>query len=241
MKLLTVFLLVLSLLGIGAFAQTDTGNVQINLGTADKFALLGASGITNTSAQTYIIGDVGSYPTPAITGLKQSQVSGHLYLQSNLVTAEAQKGLAVAYDEAADAPCGTDLTGKDLGAMKLIPGVYCFSSSAGLTGTLTLDAHGNPNPQWIFQIGTTLTTATSSKVVLNLSGKGGRGCNVYWQVGSSATVGTKSTFVGIIMASKSITLNGGVLRGKALASHGAVTMSTQETVNGLTCLGPCQD
>src|SRR5579864_5562306 len=171
MKLLTISLLVLSSFGIGAQAQTETAVVKINLGTADNFALLGGSGITNVSAQTYIIGDVGSSPTPAITGLKNSQVKGHLYRKSSPVTAQAQKDLTVAYDEAAGAKCGTDLTGKDLGGMSLGPGVYCFSSSAGLTGTLTLDAHGNPDSQWVFQIGSTLTTATNSKVVLVIGHK----------------------------------------------------------------------
>jgi len=241
MKLLTISVVVLSLFGIGAYAQTDSDTLKINLGTADKFALLGGSGITNVSAQTYIIGDVGSSPTPKITGLKQSQVKGHLYLKANPATAQAQKDLTVAYNEVAGAPCGTDLTGKDLGGMRLRPGVYCFSSSAGLTGTLTLDAHGNPESQWIFQIGSTLTTATNSKVVLVLGHKPPpwrralRGCNIYWQVGSSATIGTSSTFVGKILALTSITLNGGTLRGKSLARNGAVTMSTQETVDGPPC------
>lgn len=243
MKLLTISLLALSLSGIAAHAQTDAAAVKIDLGTADNFALLGASGITNVSAQTYIIGAVGSSPTPTITGLTQSQVKGHLYLKSSPVTAKAQKDLTVAYDEAAGAPCGTDLTGKDLGGMRLGPGVYCFSSSAGLTGTLTLDAHGNPNSQWVFQIGSTLTTASNSKVKMVLGGmqpqplwsKGLRGCNVYWQVGSSATIGTDHIFVGKILALTSITLNGGTFRGKSLARNGAITMSAQETVDGPPC------
>jgi len=243
MKVFTISLLALSLLGIAAHAQTDAAAVKINLGTADKFALLGGSGITNVSAQTYIIGDVGSSPTPAITGLTQSQVKGRLFLTASPVTAHAQKDLTVAYNEATGAPCGTDLTGKDLGGMRLGPGVYCFSSSAGLTGTVTLDAHGNPNSQWIFQIGSTLTTATNSKVKMVLGqnlpqplwAKGLRGCNVYWQVGSSATIGTGSIFVGKILALTSITLNGGTFRGKGLARNGAITMSAQETVDGPPC------
>jgi len=243
MKVFTISLLALSLLGIAAHAQTDAAAVKINLGTADKFALLGASGITNVSAHTYIIGDVGSSPTPTITGLTQSQVKGHLYLTSSPVTAKAQTDLTVAYNEAADAKCGTDLTGKDLGGMRLGPGVYCFSSSAGLTGTVTLDAHGNPNSQWVFQIGSTLTTASNSKVAMVLGHaqpyplweKGLRGCNVYWQVGSSATIGTGSIFVGKILANTSITLNGGTFRGKGLASNGAITMSAHETVDGPPC------
>jgi len=243
MKLLAISVVVVSLLGVGVCAQSDDAAVKINLGTADKFALLGASGITNVSAHTYIIGDVGSSPTPAITGLKRSQVKGRLFLKASPVTAQAQKDLTVAYNEAADAKCGTDLTGKDLNGMRLGPGVYCFSSSAGLTGSVTLDAHGNPNSQWVFQIGSTLTTASNSKVVMVLGHnqpeplweKGLRGCNVYWQVGSSATIGTGSIFVGKILALTSITLNGGTFRGKGLASTGAITMSARETVDGPPC------
>jgi hypothetical protein len=100
---------------------------------------------------------------------------------------------------------------------------------------LKLDAQGNSNAQWIFQIGTTLTTAPNSKVLVNLAGKGGRGCNVYWQVGSSATVGKGSIVVGKMMALTSVTLNGGVLRGKALARNGAISISAQETVDGPKC------
>ena len=182
--------------------------MKINLGTADNFALLAGASITNVSSGTYIIGDVGSSPTCTVTGLTQSQVKGRLFLKSSPVTNKAQKDLTVGYIQAEDAKCGTDLTGKDLGGMRLGPGVYCFSSSAGLTGTLTLDAHGNPDSQWIFQIGSTLTTATNSEVVMVLGHaqphplweKGLRGCNVYWQVGSSATIGTSNTFVGKILA-----------------------------------------
>jgi hypothetical protein len=236
MKLLTISVVVVSLLGIGAHAQTDTDAVKINLGTADKFALLGGSGITNVSAHTFIIGNVGSSPTPTVKGIKPSQVKGHLYIKSSPVTAAAQRGLTTAYNQAAGAQCGTTLTGQDLGGMKLLPGVYCFASDAQLTGTLTLNAQGNPNAQWIFQMGTTLTTAKNSKVVLKLGGKGGRGCNVYWQVGSSATVGKGSIFVGKILASTSVTLNGGVLRGKALARNAAITISAPETVDGPGCV-----
>jgi hypothetical protein len=229
MKLITISLLALSLSGIGAYARTDTDTVKINLGTADKFALLGGSGITNVSAHTFIMGDVGSSPTPTVKGIKPSQVKGQLYLKSSPVTAAAQRDLTTAYNQAAAAHCGTVLTGVNLGGKNLIPGVYCFATAAQLTGTLKLDAQGNPNAQWIFQMGTTLTTATNSKVLVNLGGKGGRGCNVYWQVGSSATVGKGSIFVGKIMALSSITLNGGTLRGKALARNAAITISTQET------------
>jgi hypothetical protein len=220
------------------------------MGTADNFGVLAGSGITNVSAATKIQGDVGSSPTPSVTGITQSQVTGTLYLSADPATAQAQTDLTTAYNDAASAPCGTDLTGVDLGGLTLVPGVYCFSSSAQLTGTLTLDAQGSRTSQWIFQIGSTLTTASNSKVMVTNTGGSQpgrqqppppmplqcqRGCNIYWQIGSSATIGTGSNFMGIMMALTSITLNGGIDHGKALARNGAVTMSAQETVYG----GPC--
>jgi type VI secretion system secreted protein VgrG len=241
-KFLVALLLTVFSLEIGALAQTT-----ITLGTADDFALLGGSAITNAGgALTYIIGDVGSSPTPAVTGLTQSQVAGMLFLAASPVTAAAQKGLTVGYDQAEAAPCTINLTGEDLGGMTLGPGVYCFSSSAQLTGALKLDAYGNADAQWIFQIGSTLTTASDSTVSIVLGHAAGneatplwkkelRGGNVYWQVGSSATIGTGNVFLGQILAHVSITLDGGTLKGKALASTGAVTMSDQETVNGPSC------
>lgn len=229
-------------------AQSTNAQTVVNLGTAGNFGVLAGSGITNVSAATRIIGDAGSSPTPTVTGLTQSQVKGILYLTADPATAQAQTDLTTAYNEAAGAPCGTDLTGVDLGGLTLVPGVYCFSSSAQLTGMLTLDAQGNSNSEWIFQIGSTLTTASSSAVI-ELNGGDGkqetkqvppwlqreRGCYVYWQIGSSATIGTGSNFEGNILALTSITLNGGIYHGKALARNGAVTMSAQQKVNG----GPC--
>jgi len=236
MKLLAISLLALSLSGIGAYAQTGSATETINLGTADKFALLGGTGISNVSAHTFIIGDVGSAPTPTVKGIKPAQVKGQLYLKASPVTAKAQRGLTTAYNQAKGAHCGTILTGVNLGGKDLIPGVYCFATAAQLTGTLKLNAQGDSNAQWIFQMGTTLTTAPNSKVVVNLSGKGARGCNVYWQVGSSATVGKGSIFVGKILALTSVTLDGGTLRGKALARNGAISISAQETVDGPPCV-----
>lgn len=241
LKFVMALLLVVSSLAITAFSQTT-----INLGTADNFGLLGASSVTNVSAHTYIIGDVGSSPTPTITGLTQSQVDGTLYLVADPATSQAQTDLTVGYLQAANAPCDQDLTGQDLGGLTLGPGVYCFSSSAGLTGTLTLDAFGKTKgAQWIFKMGSTLTTASNSVVLVKgghkkrgpkpLWASGLRGCNVYWQVGSSATIGTGSKFVGKILALTSITLNGGTLKGKALASNGAISITDRETVDGPPC------
>jgi Ice-binding-like len=228
----TLVLVVVGLLASSAFAKSPGANVAINLGTATNFGLLAGSGITNASAATFITGDVGSSPTPTVTGLTASQVNGTLYTAPNPATAQAQADLIVGYNEAAGASCGTDLTGTDLGGLTLVPGVYCFTSSALLTGTLTLDGQGNANAQWVFQIGSTLTTATNSSVSLI---NGAVNCNVFWQIGSSATIQTNTTFVGNIMALTSITLDGGTLNGRALARNGAVTISAQETVTAIPC------
>lgn len=117
-----------------------------------------------------------------------------------------------------------------MGDLTLTPGVYCFNTSAGMTGDLVLDALGNPNAIWIFQIGSTLTTATDSSVVLTNGGQGG---NVYWQVGSSATIQTRTQFKGNILASGSITCNAGAsLFGRALALNGGVTLDTNGSPSG---------
>ncbi len=162
----------------------------------------------------------------------------HWYTAPSAVTAGAQSDLTIAYNAAAGAACNTNLTGQDLGGKTLVPGVYCFSSSVGLTGTLTLDAQGDPNAQWIFQIGSTLITATNSSVLLI---NGASPCNVFWQVGSSATIETNNIFAGNIMALTSITLNGGALTGRALARNGAVTISNSEVVVSGVCVPshPC--
>jgi type VI secretion system secreted protein VgrG len=119
--------------------------------------------------------------------------------------------------------CGTDLTGQDLGGKTLTPGVYCFSSSAGLTGILTLDGQSNPDAVFVFRIGSTLTTAMNAFVsAIN----GVQNTNVYWQVGSSATLGSGTILKGNIVALTSITLNTSVaVEGRALARNGAVTMN----------------
>jgi hypothetical protein len=126
------------------------------------------------------------------------------------------------------------MTGLDLGGKTLIAGVYCFSSSAQLTGTLTLDAQGNANAVFIFKIGSTLTTASGSSVLLI---NGGTLCNVFWQVGSSATLGTTTSFAGNILALTSITLTtGATVTGRALARNGAVTLDTN-TVTAICTSG----
>jgi len=233
--LLASAFLSLSLVAVNACAA------PINLGTAAPFGLLGGSGVTNAVPGTVVQGNVGSAPTPAITGFPPGVVVGTLYTTPNAVTAQAQSDLTAAYLAAAGAPCPPThaLTGIDLGtftaANPLLPGVYCFSSSAFLTGTLALDAQGDPTAQWIFQIGSTLITATNANVLLL---NGASPCNVFWQVGESATIQTNTDFVGNIMALTSITLNGGTLEGRALARNGAVTISGSQFVNSVCVPSP---
>jgi hypothetical protein len=194
------------------------------LGSAGTFAVLAGSTVTNTGATTTIQGDVGVSPGAAIVGIPAGQPNpGAIYAAVPPAPA-AQTDLTTAYNDLAGRACGTNLTSLDLGGMTLPPGVYCFNTSAGLTGTLTLDGQGNPNAVFVFQIGSTLTTASSSAV--NLIG-GAQDQNVYWQIGSSATLGTDTAFQGTIVALSSITLNSGAsLSGRALARNGAVTLDT---------------
>ncbi len=202
-----------------AFASTS----HINLGTTEAFALLSAETLTNTGASV-ITGDLGLYPGLSVTGFPPGTLVGTQYL-GDAVAEQAQMDLTTAYLQAAGEACDTDLTGQDLGGLTLLPGAYCFSSSAQLTGTLTLDAAGDPNAVFLIQIGSTLTTASASSVVFT---NGGRGDNLFWQVGMSATLGTTTTFTGTILAHTSITLNTGanVGCGRLLAQSGAITLDT---------------
>jgi hypothetical protein len=208
-------------LGLNAYAQAPS------LNSAGNFAVLAGAGITNADSGTTIAGDVGSYPTPAVMGLSATQVTGTLYTAANAVLTKAQSDLTAAYLDAAGRSSCTPLTGALGGATNpnLGPGVYCFSSAAELNGTLTLT--GSSTDVWIFQIGTTLTTATGASVAF---AGGASPCNVFWQVGTSATIQTGNSFAGTIMALTSITLNGGTLAGRALAQNGSVTISGQETI-----------
>ncbi len=193
------------------------------LATAESFAVLGGSTVTNTGPTT-IVGDVGISPGLAVTGFPPAMVTGGAIHAGDAVALQAQGDLTRAYNTLAGQSCSRDLTGQDLGGLTLTPGVYCFSSSAQLTGALTLDAQGDASSVFVFQIRSTLTTAGNASVLVK---NGARSCNAFWQVGSSATLGTGTQFVGSILALTSISLTTGVqVFGRALARNGAVTMDT---------------
>jgi hypothetical protein len=195
-----------------------------SLGGAATFVILGGSTVTNTGVTTTIVGDVGVSPGAAITGIPAGQPTGGSIHAADAVAATAQADLTTAYNALAGKACNVTLTGIDLGGLTLSGGTYCFSTSAGLTGTLTLNALGNADEVFVFQIGSTLTTAASSAIVL---AGGAQAKNVFFQVGSSATLGTGTAFEGNIVALSSITLNtNATLTGRALARNGAVTMDT---------------
>lgn len=194
-----------------------------SLGAAQSFAVLGASTVTNTGP-TVVNGDLGVSPGSAVTGFPPGTVTGGAMHVADAVALQAQNDTATAFVSLENQPCDLMLTGQDLGGKTLTPGVYCYTSSAQLTGTLTLDAQGNANAVFIFKTGSTLTTASASTVQMINSGSP---CNVFWQVGSSATIGTTTTFVGNILARNSISLTTGAsVAGRALARTAAVTMDT---------------
>jgi len=200
------------------------------LGTAGTFAVLAGSTVTNTGPTT-VSGDLGVSPGTAVTGFPPGLVSGVIHA-GDAVATQAQTDVTTAYNNAAGQPCNVTLTGQDLGGQTLTPGVYCFASSAQLTGQLTLDDQGNPSSVFIFQIGSTLTTASNaSVVVINTTGAQPCGSPIFWQVGSSATLGTNTSFTGNILALASITLQTGtVTNGGLYARTGAVTLDTNTVV-----------
>jgi hypothetical protein len=193
-----------------------------SLGAAASFAVLGYSTVTNTGLSS-ITGNLGVSPGTAVTGFPPGTLTGAIY--TGVAAAPAQSAVTTAYNALGVQACTSDLTGQDLGGLTLTPGVYCFDSSAQLTGILHLDANTDPLPVWVFKIGSTLTTApNNASVVFDNTGSS---CNVFWQVGSSATLDTGALFKGNILALTAITMNNGAtLQGRSLARNGAVTMDT---------------
>jgi type VI secretion system secreted protein VgrG len=205
----------------------QAAQLPVNLNTAGSFTILGASTVTNTGF-TIVNGNVGISPGSAVTGFPPGTVVGGALHVADGPAGTAQSDLTAAYIDAAGRTLPAVVAG-DLGGLTLPPGLYKSTSSLGITGVLTLDGQGNSNSVFIFQVGSGLTTATSSQVVLI---GGAQAANIFWQVGSSATLGTYSIFNGTIMAQASVSIaTGAALNGRALARTGAVTLDSNTGIN----------
>lgn len=227
-KISTLFIVCLLFAACAFTIQGGLAQSTYTLGNAASFSVLAATTVTNTGA-TVVTGNVGVSPGTAITGFPPGVVNPPSTIYSaGAEPANAQTDATTAYNFVVAQATTVDLTGQNLGGLTLTPGVYSFSSSADLTGILTLDAQGDPNAFFFFKIGSTLTTASLSDVnYIN----GQQPCNVVWAVGSSATLGTESTFAGTILAVASITATTGVtVDGRLIARNGAVTLDTN-TIN----------
>jgi hypothetical protein len=216
------------LVAIPGSAQAATAPVP--LGTASSFVVLAGAGITNTG-KTTLNGNIGTFPTPAISGLSTVTLNGTNHA-ADAVTQGAKKDLTTAYTTAAGAG-PTHAIPVELGGKTLQPGVYS-GGALGLTGTLTLDGGNNPNAVFIFKAASTLITGSNSHVKLVSVNP----CNVFWQVTSSATLGTGSAFVGTIMALTDVHLNtGATIQGRALARNGAVTLQANTITRPICTAG----
>ena len=226
MKLLRVCCLALPLFALTAYASSV-------LGSADAFGVLGASAVTNTGPSV-VFQDLGVAPGTSITGFPPGMVLGTIH-DDDAVAMQAQADALTGYNFLAGLPFNQNLTGQDLGGLMLNSGVYFFASSAQLTGTLTLDFQGLSNMMIVFQIGSTLNIGGGSSVLVINPGSNDQ---VFWQVGSSATLGTTTDFYGSVIADQSITLNTGadITCGRAIALNGAVTMDTNN-INTGNCAG----
>jgi Ice-binding-like/Bacterial Ig domain len=206
---------------------------SVGLGTADSFAVLAGTAVTNTGPSV-IAGDLGVTPGAAVTGFPPGLVTAGTVHAADAAALQAQGDLTTAYNDAAGRP-STSTISANLAGSTLTSGVYTSASSLGLSGDLTLDGQGDPNAVFVFQAGSTLTVGSSSHVLFV---GGARACNVFWQVGSSATVGSGSAFAGNILALTSISMTtGATLHGRALARNGAVTLDTN-TITKATCATP---
>lgn len=211
------------------YTALPSGPAGVNLGSAGDFAVLAGSGISNTGVSTLIIGDVGSYPTATINGLLAGNVNGTLYTSADPMVGLAKVDLTSAFNDAQSRSLNAISLPGQLGGLTLTPGLYVNSTTSGISGTgpngiLTLDAGGNPNAVWIFKMGSTFITDAGTSIVL---AGGAQAKNIYWSVGSSATLGTNSIFYGNILADQAITLTTGArLTGRALTRIAAISLDT---------------
>ncbi len=210
------------LMGIAGAPYAKADTAPISLGAAANYAVLAASTVTNTGATT-ITGNLGLSPGTSVTGFPPGQVKGSIDV-ANSAALQAQNDLTAAYNAAAASPVTATIP-VELGGTTETPGVYASPAGTfGITGTLTLDAQGDPNAIFIFEAASTLITASASNVVLV---NGAQASNVFWVVGSSATLGTYSILRGNVLAQASITVTtGATLDGRALARTAAVTLDT---------------
>src|SRR5256885_1737681 len=204
-------------------AATAAGQAPVALGAAGTFAVLAGSTVTSTGATT-VNGDLGLSPGTAVTGFPPGTVNGTMHL-ADPAAGQAQLDLTTAYNDAAGRTNGAITVAGNLGGQTLTPGLYTSTSSLEISsGDLTLDAQGDANAVFIFQMASTLTTTSARQVILS---GGARAANVFWQVGSSATLGTGSVFKGNILALASITVTtGAAVEGRLLARTAAVTLDS---------------
>ena len=229
-KASVVVLAVSFMIGLSGTALAATA---VQLGTAGGYAVLGGSTVTNTGS-TIVNGDLGLSPGTSVTGFPPGTVNGVQHI-TDAAAAQAQADLVTAYDAASGQATAVTIISGDLGGQTLVPGIYKSTSALGLTGTVTLDAQGNPDAVFLFQVGSALTTASASRVLLI---NNAQVCNIFWQVGSSATLGTNSNFAGTILASASVTVNTGAsVDGRVLARNGAVTLDINP-ISRPTCAAP---
>ena len=198
----------------------------VDLGTAGSYSVLAGQSVSNTGPSK-LGADLGVNPGTALTGFPPGEVLGNVHA-TDAHSLQAQSDLTIAYNALAAQADDSQITA-DLGGQTLTPGVYEATSTAGLTGTLSLDAEGDPDSVFIFQVGSALTTAPNSTVALL---NGAQACNVFWQIGSSATLDTDTSFVGSILALTSITINtASTVDGRALARNGSVTLDSNTFTN----------
>jgi hypothetical protein len=224
-KAAVALIAIVSIFGLGLMSASAA--TTVNLGNATNFTVLAGSTITNTGSSV-ISGDIGLSPGTSVTGFPPGTLNGTQHV-SDALSIQAQTDLGNAYTNASgQSPVSTVPT--ELGGTTKTAGSYNSSTGTfGITGTLTLDAQGNPNAVFIFKTSSTLITGGSSNIVLI---NGAQACNVFWQVGSSATLGTNSSFKGTILALTSATLTTGAqVEGRVLARNGAVTLDSNRITN----------
>jgi len=228
-----VLLVGAALATVGSLTLTGSASTKsetsVGLGAAGSYVVLAGAGVTNTGPTT-LNGDIGTFPTTSESGTGSLTINGANHA-GDAVTQQAKNDLVTAYNSAAgEGP--TSPIAADLAGLTLTPGVYNSASALGLSGTLTLNGQGNPDAVFVFQAASSLTTASGSSVSLT---NGAQACHVFWQIGSSATIGTGSAFRGTVLALTSITLTtGATVEGRVLARNGAVTLDTN-TITAPSC------